>query len=43
VAEIIGGFIALQLDEGVGHAAELQSLQLIERWMVQHLSLLQWK
>ena len=44
VAQIPGRVLRLQFDEGVGHAVELEGLQLVEGWMGQHrCRLLQWK
>jgi hypothetical protein len=36
VGEITGLVLRLQLDEGVGHAVELQGSHLVDRWMCEH-------
>ena len=44
VREILGRVLRLQLDEGVGHAVELERSQLVDGWMCQHcVSSPQWK
>lgn len=43
MAHVAGRVLARQFDEGIGHAVELERLQLVDGWMVQHVSLLQWK
>ena len=43
VAEIGGVVLAGKIVEGIGHAVELERFELIDGWMIQHVSLLQWK
>jgi len=36
VGEITGLVLRLQLDEGIGHAVELEGSKLVDRWVCEH-------